>query len=138
GASVVGADDARVAFAGELRPVQPESLRGIDLVVASPGVPLRLPLFAEARERGIELMGEVELASRFIEEPIAGVTGTNGKSTTTALTAHLLATAGLRVFAGGNLGTALSERVLRGDKLDATVCELASDQLESIVNLRCA
>jgi UDP-N-acetylmuramoylalanine--D-glutamate ligase len=138
GAEVVGADDKQVPFPGELRRVEPASLRGIDLVVASPGVPLSLPLFAEARARKIELVGEVELASRFIEEPIVGITGTNGKSTTTALCGHLLSTAGFRVFTGGNLGTALSERVLSGEKLDATVCELSSYQLEAIVSLRCA
>jgi UDP-N-acetylmuramoylalanine--D-glutamate ligase len=118
--------------------VVPASLRGIDLVVVSPGVPLSLPIFAEARSRGLELIGEVELASRFIVEPLIGITGTNGKSTTTALCGHLLATAGLRVFTGGNLGNALSNRVLGGEQLDATVCELSSYQLESIVSLRCA
>jgi UDP-N-acetylmuramoylalanine--D-glutamate ligase len=84
------------------------------------------------------VIGEVELASRFIEEPIAGITGTNGKSTTTALTAHLLTRSGFSVFAGGNLGDPLSNRVLRGGRLDATVCELSSYQLEGIVTLRCA
>ena len=138
GARVVGADDAEVAFDGEVRKVVPESLRGIDLVVASPGVPLGLPVFAEARSRKIEVIGEVELASRFIDEPVLGITGTNGKSTTTALCGHLLATAGLRVFVGGNLGNALSNRVLGGERLDATVCELSSYQLESIATLRCA
>ena len=138
GASVAGADDQDVAAGFEVRRVIPESLRGIDLVVTSPGVPLERPLFAEARARDIELIGEVELASRFIEEPILGITGTNGKSTTTALCGHLLESAGLDVFVGGNLGTALSERVLRGGRLDATVCELSSYQLESIVHLRCA
>lgn len=138
GAQVVGADDKDIVFDGEVRRVVPESLRGIDLVVVSPGVPLALPIFAEARSRGIEVIGEIELASRFIEEPILGVTGTNGKSTTTALCGHLLATAGLRVFTGGNLGNALSNRVLWGESLDATVCELSSYQLESIVSLRCA
>jgi len=138
GAQVVAADDKELPFEGELRRVVPESLRGIDLVVASPGVPLSLPIFTEARSRGIELIGEVELASRFISEPIFGITGTNGKSTTTALCGHLLSTAGLRVFTGGNLGDALSNRVLAGDRLDATVCELSSYQLESIVSLRCA
>ena len=132
GADVVTADDKLPAD----RKVAPEALQGIDLIVVSPGVPLSLPIFAAAR--GIELIGEVELASRFIEEPIAGITGTNGKSTTTALTAHLLKAAGLRVFAGGNLGTALSERVLAGEKLDATVCELSSYQLETVVQMRCA
>jgi UDP-N-acetylmuramoylalanine--D-glutamate ligase len=138
GAQVTGADDKDLPFEGELRRVVPESLRGIDLMVVSPGVPLALPIFAEARTRGIEVIGEVELASRFIEEPILGITGTNGKSTTTALCGHLLATAGLRVFTGGNLGNALSNRVLAGGTLDATACELSSYQLESIVSLRCA
>jgi UDP-N-acetylmuramoylalanine--D-glutamate ligase len=85
----------------------------------------------------VEVIGEVELASRFIEEPILGITGTNGKSTTTALCGHLLTTAGLRVFTGGNLGDALSNRVLDHGKLDATVCELSSYQLEGIARLRC-
>lgn len=138
GAEVIGADDAAVPFEGELRKVAPEALRGVDLLVVSPGVPLSLPLFAEARRRGLELIGEVELASRFIAEPIVGITGTNGKSTTTALCGHLLSTAGLRVFTGGNLGNALSNRVLSGEKLDATVCELSSYQLEGITSLRCA
>jgi UDP-N-acetylmuramoylalanine--D-glutamate ligase len=138
GANAVGADDQQVTFSGEVRQVRPESLEGIDLVVASPGVPLSLPLFAEARRRGIEIVGEVELASRFIEEPILGVTGTNGKSTTTALCGHLLESAGLRVFVGGNLGNALSNRLLDHGKLDATVCELSSYQLEGIVAFRCA
>ena len=138
GAQVIAADDDDVRFEGELRRVVPASLRGIDLVVVSPGVPLSLPIFAEARSRGLELIGEVELASRFIAEPLIGITGTNGKSTTTALCGHLLATAGLRVFTGGNLGNALSNRVLGGERVDATVCELSSYQLESIVSLRCA
>jgi UDP-N-acetylmuramoylalanine--D-glutamate ligase len=137
GASVVGADDKEVAADFEVRRVVPESLRGADLVVVSPGVPLSLPIFAEARSQKLEILGEVELAARFISEPIVGITGTNGKSTTTALCGHLLATAGQRVFAGGNLGTALSNRVLDGGTLDATVCELSSYQLESIETMRC-
>src|SRR3954465_6884598 len=149
GARVAVADDKK---AGDLAPMleglpvselyagglSEAAFRARDLVVASPGVPPSLPLLAQARARGIEVIGEVELASRFIEEPIAGVTGTNGKSTTTALTAHLLTRSGFSVFAGGNLGDALSNRVLRGGRLDATVCELSSYQLEGIVSLRCA
>ncbi|MFL5429862.1 MAG: UDP-N-acetylmuramoyl-L-alanine--D-glutamate ligase [Myxococcales bacterium] len=149
GARVAVADDKK---AGDLAPtleglpvselfaggLSEAAFRDRDLVVASPGVPPSLPLLAQARARGIEVIGEVELASRFIEEPIAGITGTNGKSTTTALTAHLLTRSGFSVFAGGNLGDALSNRVLRGGRLDATVCELSSYQLEGIVSLRCA
>src|SRR3954471_1787069 len=149
GARVAVADDKKAAdltpmleglpvselYAGGLSEA---AFRDRDLVVASPGVPPSLPLLAQARARGIEVIGEVELASRFIEEPIAGITGTNGKSTTTALTAHLLTRSGFSVFAGGNLGDPLSNRVLRGGSLDATVCELSSYQLEGIVSLRCA
>jgi len=122
----------------QLGGLRQDAFRERDLVVVSPGVPLSAPPIAEARSRGVEVIGEVELAARFIEEPIAGITGTNGKSTTTALTAHLLRAAGKKVFAGGNLGDALSNRVLSGGKLDATVCELSSYQLEGIVSLRCA
>ncbi len=117
--------------------IRAEAFVDRDLVVVSPGVPLALPSLHEAKQRGVEVIGEVELASRFITEPIVGITGTNGKSTTTALTAHLLATAGKRIFAGGNLGTPLSQRVLDGGELDVSVCELSSFQLESIASLRC-
>jgi len=115
-----------------------EAFAGRDLVVVSPGVPLSTAVVAQARARGAEVIGEVELAARFVEEPIVGVTGTNGKSTTTALTAHLLRSAGKKVFAGGNLGDPLSNRVLQGEALDVTVCELSSYQLEGIASLRCA
>ena len=138
GARVIGADDRDVplpAGVTELRRVVPEALRGVDVVVVSPGVPLSLPIFREAK---LHVIGEVELASAFIREPIAGITGTNGKSTTTALTGHLLATANKRVFVGGNLGNALSNRVVMGGELDVSVCELSSYQLESIESLRCA
>jgi UDP-N-acetylmuramoylalanine--D-glutamate ligase len=138
GARVIGADDKKVEFADEVRQVLPESLRGVEFIIASPGISPSLPLFTEARKRSIEVIGEVELASRFIDEPIIGITGTNGKSTTTALCGHLLTTAGLRVFTGGNLGDALSNRVLDHGALDATVCELSSYQLEGITSMRCA
>jgi UDP-N-acetylmuramoylalanine--D-glutamate ligase len=138
GAHVVGADDASPAFDGEVRPIKPEALRGIDLIVKSPGIKPTKEIFGEASRRNIELIGEVELAARFIEEPIVGITGTNGKSTTTALTGHILASAGLRVFTGGNLGDALSNRVLDHGRLDVTVCELSSYQLENIRDFRCA
>jgi UDP-N-acetylmuramoylalanine--D-glutamate ligase len=115
-----------------------EAFAGRDLVVVSPGVPLALPALARAAARGVELIGEAELAARFIREPILGITGTNGKSTTTALAGHLLSTAGRKVFVGGNLGDALCNRVLAGGALDATVAELSSFQLEAVSTLRCA
>lgn len=107
-----------------------------DLVVVSPGVPLSLPEIAEARRRGVPVMGEVELAARLLPGlPLVGITGTNGKSTTTALTGALLAR-DRRVFVGGNLGTPLSELVLSGEPVEAAVVELSSFQLEGVEQLR--
>ncbi|HVI74401.1 MAG TPA: UDP-N-acetylmuramoyl-L-alanine--D-glutamate ligase [Anaeromyxobacteraceae bacterium] len=107
-----------------------------DLVVVSPGVPLALPEIQEARRQGVPVMAEVELAARLLPEvPIVGITGTNGKSTTTALTGELLAR-DRRVFVGGNLGTPLAELVLAGRPVDAVVLELSSFQLEGIERFR--
>lgn len=109
----------------------------MELIVVSPGVPLGLPAFAAARAAGVAIVGEAELASRFSTEPLVGITGTNGKSTTTALIGHLLAASGRAVFVGGNLGTPWSERALAGGALDVSVVELSSFQLETIERLQC-
>jgi UDP-N-acetylmuramoylalanine--D-glutamate ligase len=109
---------------------------GADLVVVSPGVPLAAPELALARGRGVPVLAEVELASRFLEgAPIVGITGTNGKSTTTALTGALFLR-DRRAFVGGNLGTPPSELVLSGRRADVVVLELSSFQLEGIDRLR--
>lgn len=107
-----------------------------DLLVVSPGVPLAHPAFLEARRAGVPIVGEAELASTFVREPLVGITGTNGKSTTTALVGHLLEQAGRSVFVGGNLGVPLSERVLAGGSRDVSVVELSSYQLEAVSTLR--
>ena len=112
------------------------SFTGAELIVVSPGVPLAGPLFTPARRAGVRIVGEAELASRFVTEPIVGITGTNGKSTTTALIGHLLQQSGRRVFVGGNLGTPLSERVLEGGERDVSVVELSSYQLEAVERFR--
>ncbi len=107
-----------------------------DLVVVSPGVPLALPEIGEARRQGVPVMGEVELAWRFLPPaPLLAITGTNGKSTTTALAGALLQQ-DRRAFVGGNLGTPLSEHALSGRPADAVVLELSSFQLEGIERLR--
>ncbi|HEX7487315.1 MAG TPA: UDP-N-acetylmuramoyl-L-alanine--D-glutamate ligase [Anaeromyxobacteraceae bacterium] len=107
-----------------------------ELVVVSPGVPLALPEIAEARRQGIPVLGEVELAARLLPGlPLVGITGTNGKSTTTALTGALVAR-DRRAFVGGNLGTPLSELVLSGEPVEAAVVELSSFQLEGVERLR--
>lgn len=105
-------------------------LEGVDLVVTSPGVPPTSPLLTCAVEKKIPLIGEIELASRFISAPIAAITGTNGKSTVTAMLGEMLKAAGMRVFVGGNLGTPLVSAV--GGVFDAVVAEVSSFQLESI------
>jgi UDP-N-acetylmuramoylalanine--D-glutamate ligase len=107
-----------------------------DLVVVSPGVPLTLPGIAAARRAGIPVMGEVELGYRLLDEvPVVAITGTNGKSTTTALTGRLFQE-DRAAFVGGNLGTPLSELLLSGTRFDVAVLELSSFQLEGVERFR--
>jgi UDP-N-acetylmuramoylalanine--D-glutamate ligase len=107
------------------------------LLVVSPGVPLSLPSLQAARSRGVPILGEVELAGRFLHPgvPVVGITGTNGKSTTTALCGVLCAEGGLRPFVGGNLGTPLCDAV-DGPVPGVYVVELSSYQLEGLQTLR--
>jgi UDP-N-acetylmuramoylalanine--D-glutamate ligase len=79
-------------------------LEGADCVVASPGVSLAEPFFVEARRRGLEIVGDIELFARAVDAPVVGITGTNGKSTVTTLVGRMAERAGLRVRVGGNLG----------------------------------
>ncbi|WP_129346420.1 UDP-N-acetylmuramoyl-L-alanine--D-glutamate ligase [Sorangium cellulosum] len=111
----------------------PALFEGADLVVVSPGVP-SFPALCAVERAGREVIGELELASRFVTAPIALVGGTNGKSTTTALTGAMLAAAGLRAFVGGNFGTPLAE-VVR-EPWDVLVLEISSFQAERVPTLR--
>src|SRR6185295_3756848 len=106
----------------------PELLDGVDLVVPSPGVPRTAPVLVDALRRGIPVVSEIELAARELACPIVGITGTNGKSTTTTLVGLALANAGRRTFTGGNLGTPLVT-ALEGT-YDVCVAEVSSFQLE--------
>ena len=117
----------------------PESLLdGVDLVVVSPGIPLTLSIFDAARARALPVVAEIELASRLMPGVVVGVTGTNGKSTTTALAAALLKGAGHYAIACGNFGTpwihfATREGANGGGTVPRTwVVELSSFQLEGI------
>jgi UDP-N-acetylmuramoylalanine--D-glutamate ligase len=105
-------------------------------IVLSPGVPFELPLLIAARERGIPTIGEVELASYFLLGSIIGITGSNGKTTTTALTGHLLETCGVPCQVGGNIGTAVTSLVETSKEDQWNVLELSSFQLESIDHFR--
>lgn len=104
------------------------------LVVVSPGVP-PLPELERARERGVEVIGELELASRHYDgDPVVAVGGTNGKSTTTTLIGELLSAAGQKVFTGGNLGRPACEAV--DGEFDTIVLEVSSFQLERAPRFR--
>jgi UDP-N-acetylmuramoylalanine--D-glutamate ligase len=109
-----------------------DALRDAELVVISPGVPADLEILREVRERGAPVIGELELAAPFLLGRNIGVTGTNGKTTTTALTGHILRESGIACQVGGNIGTppaAMVETSLPGQ---FNVLELSSFQLETI------
>ncbi len=112
-----------------------------ELVVISPGVPYRSEALERVRRRGVKVISELDLASRFLSAPILAVTGTNGKSTTVTLIGKMLQASGKRTFVGGNLGTAISEAAVqslqamkmgRPCPYDALVVEVSSFQLETI------
>ena len=109
---------------------------GYDLVVVSPGVPLTVEPVVEARRLGIEVIGELELAYRFARTPIVAVTGTNGKTTTTALTGEIFRTAGWRTAVAGNIGLPLVEVVQDHAPIDVIVAEVSSFQLETTYYFR--
>jgi len=109
---------------------EPAWLRGVDLMVVSPGVPPTSTLVQAAHAVGTPVIGELELASRFIKFPIVAVTGTNGKSTVTSLIGEICTNAGVKTFVGGNLGTPLVEAI--GGDFELAVVEVSSYQLETI------
>jgi UDP-N-acetylmuramoylalanine--D-glutamate ligase len=109
-----------------------ETLTHADLVVLSPGVPLDQPAIQEARERGVPIIGELELASRWLHGRVVAITGTKGKSTTTALTGQMLEAAGFKVTVGGNIGAPLSAQVSESTPDTVHVVEASSFQLEQI------
>ena len=108
------------------------TLTGADLVVLSPGVPGRQPAIEAARNAGVPVIGELELASRWLQGRIVAITGTKGKSTTTTLAGRMLEAGGYRVLVGGNIGRALSSQVDQSTSDTIHVVEASSFQLESI------
>jgi UDP-N-acetylmuramoylalanine--D-glutamate ligase len=109
-----------------------EQLLQQDFLVVSPGVPLHLPILAEAREKGLPIFSEIEVASWVCPGPIIAITGANGKTTTTTLTGEILAAAGFDTHVCGNIGRPLADVVpLMGEKSIAVV-EVSSFQLETI------
>lgn len=107
-----------------------------DLIVVSPGVPANEPLLVSARSKKITVWSEIELAYRFLEGELIGITGSNGKTTTTTLVHHILATAGRTAFLAGNVGTPLISFVEQMNAGTISVAELSSFQLEMISKFR--
>jgi len=134
-------DGGRLAAAGvEIRlGTEEESLlEGVQVVIKSPGVPAESPLAVAARARGIPIWSEVELGYRLLPgNPLIGVTGTNGKTTTTELLGAILRAAGRPVEVAGNVGRALTDAAVGIDPEAWVVCELSSFQLEDVHTLAC-
>ncbi len=109
-------------------------LNGMEMLVPSPGVPEDNPLLREARQRGIQILSEMELAYRFTRFPLVAITGTNGKSTTTTLIGEMLKARGIKTFVGGNIGAPLIGFL--GDNWEWGVVEVSSFQLEWVEEFR--
>ena len=132
-------EEGRLRDAGvqlELGGHQAATLLSADLIVLSPGVPPGQPVVVEARAAGVPVMGELELASRWLRGRIVAITGTKGKSTTTTLTGRMLEAGGHRVLVGGNIGHALSAQVEASTEETIHVVETSSFQLESAETFR--
>jgi UDP-N-acetylmuramoylalanine--D-glutamate ligase len=137
GALVTGTDSAPLEkLSPEARALGAELVLGghaavdfkrANVIVVSPGVP-DFPELTQAELSGVEVIGELELATRFIDAPIIAIGGTNGKSTTTTLVGDMFAAGGLKTFVGGNLGTPTAEAV--GKNFDVVVLEVSSFQME--------
>jgi UDP-N-acetylmuramoylalanine--D-glutamate ligase len=130
---------ARLRAAGvtlELGGHQERTFLEQDLIVPSPGVPADAPLLLVARNKGIAIWSEIELAYRFLQGKLIGITGSNGKTTTTSLVEHILKTAEIPTLLGGNIGTPLISCVDRMSETTVTVVELSSFQLELIDKFR--
>ena len=108
------------------------TFRGQDLIVVSPGVPVDVPQLAQARTQGVPVIGEIELASRFLKGHIVAITGSNGKTTTTTLAGEIIAWGGYESLVGGNIGTPAISFVPEATDDTYIVLEVSSFQLETI------
>jgi UDP-N-acetylmuramoylalanine--D-glutamate ligase len=135
----IGEPVAKLRGAGvalELGGHQEKTFLQRDLIVPSPGVPADAPLLRAARGQGVAIWSEIELAYRFLHGRLIGITGSNGKTTTTSLVEHILKTAGFSTILAGNIGTPLISCVERMTENTLTVVELSSFQLELIEMFR--
>jgi UDP-N-acetylmuramoylalanine--D-glutamate ligase len=120
----------------ELGGFNPRSFLDQDLIVVSPGVPARIEPLENARAQGIAVWSEIELAWRFLRGKLIAITGSNGKTTTTSLVAHILKTSNVPTLMGGNIGTPLLALVETSVDTMVTVAEISSFQLETVEGFR--
>lgn len=106
-----------------------------DIVMKSPGIPDKSPIIKKLKAKGVRVISEIEFAAPFTDATIIGITGSNGKTTTTMLTHHLLKSAGLNIGLGGNIGKSFAWQVA-DNKYDSYVLELSSFQLDGIVDFK--
>lgn len=135
----LGDAPAKLRAAGvklELGAQAPVTISGLDLIIVSPGVSAKLPLLELARAHGVPVWSEIELAWRYLRGKLIAITGSNGKTTTTSLVAHILETAKIPTLVGGNIGTPLLSRVEASMDTTVTVAEISSFQLETIEAFR--
>ena len=136
-ADAAGAAGLRsLGVAMELGGHRPATFDAADLIVLSPGVSPRIPVVARARAAGVPVISEIELAARWLRGRLVAVTGTKGKSTTTALSSRMLDTGGHRTVVGGNIGRALSSQVDDSTPDVIHVVEVSSFQLELTATFR--
>jgi len=126
----------KAGVALELGGHRQELICDTDLIIPSPGVPSDASLLQFARSKGVTIWSEIELAYRFLKGRLVGITGSNGKTTTTSLIEHILRTAGFSTILAGNIGTPLISCVGKSSDETLTVAELSSFQLELIEKFR--
>jgi len=139
GARVRAVDQNPSAINGlsiNVEPQTPAAFEGAELIVLSPGVPADIDQLDQAKQRGVPVIGDLELASWFLKGDIIGITGANGKTTTTALTGHILESCGIPAQVGGNIGTPPASMVNSSREGQWNVLELSSFQLETTSTFR--
>ncbi len=112
-----------------------DKILNADLVMKSPGIPDTAPLVVKLKEKGVPVISEIEFASKYTDATIIGITGSNGKTTTTMLTYHILKSGGLHVGMAGNIGDSFAKMVAEND-FDYYVLEISSFQLDGIVDFK--
>ena len=108
-----------------------------DLAIKSPGIPETAPVVVALREKGVPVISEIEFAGRYTKARKIGITGANGKTTTTLLTHHILSECGIKASLAGNVGFSMARQVAKGDEPDWYVIELSSFQLDDMFDFKC-